>query len=373
MHLTLHLTNKCNLNCEYCFVQHGNESMTREVAFAAVKFGMEDKKSSGLLFYGGEPLLEKQLIYDIAEHSIDIKEKTGHIFYYKTTTNGTLLDEEFLKFSRDINMTLGFSHDGTVQDDCRSFSTGGGTFDILEEKIPLVLKYQPYAVGMSVMAPSTVHNATKTIKFLFEKGFRYITMSLNYDINAPWTKKHFAVLEEEYKKMAEMYITWTKAEEKFYLAPFEMKILSHLKGEKYHADRHKLAHNQLSVAPDGKIFHSSKYVGFPEFTIGDVFSGIDLEKQEMIEKKALTPPEPCQECALRPRCNYAYGHLKLQSGNIVLENPSPIQCAHEQLIVPIADYVAEKLYKERNALFIHKHYNASYPVASLVEDKGLYL
>ncbi|MCL2412315.1 MAG: radical SAM protein, partial [Treponema sp.] len=199
MHLTLHLTNKCNLNCKYCFVPHGSESMTRETAFAAVDFSIEKGKPSGLLFYGGEPLLEKELIYDIVDYSKKINAKTGHIFHYKMTTNGTLLDEEFLKFSNDINMTIGLSHDGYAQNDCRLTNNGNATFDLLEEKIPLLLKYHPYSAALCVMDPTTVHNASSTVQFLFDKGFRYISLNLNYSKTASWTKKHLAVLEEEYK------------------------------------------------------------------------------------------------------------------------------------------------------------------------------
>jgi uncharacterized protein len=342
--------------------------MTRETAFAAVRLGMEDKKTSGLLFYGGEPLVEKELIYDIVDYSMKIKQQTGHNFSYKITTNGILLDEEFLKFSRKINMPIGFSHDGLAQNDCRLFPGGGTTFDLLEEKIPLLLKYQPYATAMSVMDPSTVHKASAAVKFLFEKGFRYITLSLNYSKTAPWTKKHLSVLEREYKKMAKMYIEWTKAEEKFYLSPFEMKILSHLKGEKYNEDRRRMSREQPSVAPDGKIYSGSRYVDQGVFEIGNVFSGIDSEKRRFIYEKGGTPPALCSECSLKTRCNYVYDSLSCTEAGIVSEI-SPVQCAHERMITPIADKIAEKLYSERNALFIHKHYNELYPVMSLVEDK----
>jgi uncharacterized protein len=344
--------------------------MSREVAFAAIKLGMENKKASGLLFYGGEPLLDKELIYNIVDYSEKIKKETGHNFYFKMTTNGTLLDEEFLKFSRKINMPIGFSHDGPAQDDCRRLKNGDGTFSLLEEKIPLLLKYQPYATAMSVMDPSTVHKAASTVKFLFDKGFRYITMSLNYSKTALWTKKHLTILKGEYKKMAQMYIKWTKAEEKFYLSPFEMKILSHLKGDKYNEDRRRMNKEQPSVAPDGKIYSGSRYVGQSAFEIGDVFSGIDSEKHKTINNLGGIPYTPCKGCALITRCNYAFDNLCCVAGEIVSE-VSPVQCAHERLITPIADKVAEKLYRERNALFIHKHYNELYPVVSLVEDKTI--
>jgi len=344
--------------------------MSQDVAFAAVKLGMKNTKTSGLLFYGGEPLLERQLIYDIVDYTKAITKKTGHTFYYKMTTNGVLLDEEFLKFSEAVNLTIGFSHDGPAQDDCRLFPDGGGSFAMLEEKIPLLLKYQPYAIGLSVVDPSTVHKAASIVKYLFDKGFRYITVGVNYSRTAPWTRERLSIFKAEYKKMAEMYIEWTKAEEKFYLSPFDMKILSHLKGEAYNTDRLRMTQNQPSVTPDGKIYYSSKYLGDPAFEVGDVFSGIDSAKQKLIYEKSAAPAEVCRNCSIRTRCNYAYDSLVCQGSDIV-PDVSPVQCAHEQLITPIADYAAEKLYNEHNAMFMHKHYNELYPFVSLVEDRAV--
>jgi uncharacterized protein len=343
--------------------------MSRETAFSAVRFGMENKKASGLLFYGGEPLLERKLIYEIVDYTKRLSEETGHTFIYKITTNGILLDEEFLKFARDINMSIGFSHDGPAQDDCRRFFDGKGSAVLLEEKIPLLLKYNPYAVAMSVVDPSTVHKTAEIAGYLFEKGFRYVTLNLNYDEEAEWTKEHFLILKREYKKLAGMYLKQTREERKLYFSPFDMKILSHLKGEKYHADRRLMNKEQPSVAPDGRIFPASRYIDEPLFAIGDVFSGIDKEKQTAFEQKSEIILDSCKDCALRNRCNYVYGCLFNRNGKIVSEI-SPVQCAHERLITPIADRLAEKLYKERNALFIHKHYNDLYPVISLTDDKS---
>jgi uncharacterized protein len=345
--------------------------MTREVAFAAVKLAMKDKNPTGLLFYGGEPLLERQLIYDIVEHTQDIKKKTAHTFFYKMTTNGILLDEEFLKFAQGINLTVGFSHDGPAQDNCRRYPDGCGSYDILKDKIPLLLKYQPYAVGMSVIDPSTVHKAADIVQYLFDQGFRYITMNLNYSKDAPWTRQSLDVLEGEYRKLAELYLSWTRDEVKFYLSPFELKILSHLKGGKYNEDRRMMADNQPSVAPDGKLYTSSKFIHDPLFTIGDVFTGFDAEKQRYLSEKGATLLEPCAECVLRPRCNYAYDSLGWGVNGEIITDISPVQCAHEQLLTPIVDAAAETLYKEHNAMFIHKHYNEQYPVVSLIEDQSV--
>jgi uncharacterized protein len=352
--------------------------MSREVAFAAARLGMEstfsdktrksDKSQSGLLFYGGEPLLERNLIYDVVKFTQSIKKKTEHIFYYKITTNGTLLDEKFLKFAEKNKITIAFSHDGLAQDECRLFHDGSGSFAVLEEKIPLLLKFQPYAVAMSVVDPSTVHRAAETVNFLYEKGFRYITVGVNYCKTAPWTRDKLAVFESEYNKIAQMYIDLTMAEKKVYISAFDMKILSHLKGENYNSDRNIMAMNQPSVAPNGKIYYASKYLNDAAFEIGDVFCGIDKEKQKNISRLGMQLFEPCNICAIKSRCNYAYDNLRFEKTYV--SDATPVQCAHEQLLTPIADRVAETLFENKSELFIHKHYNEMYPILSLAEESA---
>jgi uncharacterized protein len=39
------------------------------------------------------------------------------------------------------------------------------------------------------------------------------------------------------------------------------------------------------------------------------------------------------------------------------------------MLLPVADALAEKLYKKRNAMFIQKQYNDMYPLLSLLEDR----
>jgi len=341
--------------------------MSREVAFAAIKLGMENTDTSGMLFYGGEPLLERELIYDAVDYTKAIRKKTGHNFYYKMTTNGTLLDEEFLKFSDEINLTINLSCDGPAQDDCCFYHDGAGSFAALKTKIPLLLRYQSYAAGMAVVDPSTVHKTEEIAKYLFGKGFRYIHIGVNFSKDASWTRERMHVLAKEYEKIARMYIKLTRAEEKFYFSSFDMKISSLLKGKTYNIDRGRLNMNQPSVAPDGKIYSLSKHLNNPVFQIGDVFTGIDKNKHEKIFQRGARPAKPCQSCDIKTRCNYAYDNLSSEDTKIT-DDVTAVQCLHEQLITPIADYIAETLVREKNAMFIHKHYNEMYPFMSAAED-----
>ena len=365
MNLTLHLTNRCNLACTYCFVALGELRMAADTATRAIDFAITKGSPTGVLFYGGEPLLEREVIHQTVAHAEQIRKETGHQFYYKITTNGILLDEDFLKFAESVNLTIGFSHDGPAQDDCRYFPDRSPSSPVLADKIPLLLRYQPYAIGMSVLDASVVHKATDMVRFLRRSGFRYITLNLNY--SSPWTQADFETLRREYEKLANLYRNWTLSEQKVYLSPFDQKILSHVKGTAYNIDRRKMSQNQPSVAPDGTIFPGSRYVDDPTFAIGDVWAGIDEKKQAFFIEKGATPLDACKACALLHRCNYAYDMLARRGDSFAIDI-GPVQCAHERLLTPIADKLAEELYSEGSALFIHKHYNEMYPFLSALEE-----
>ena len=45
-----------------------------------------------------------------------------------------------------------------------------------------------------------------------------------------------------------------------------------------------------------------------------------------------------------------------------------ILCEHERILFPLVDRMAERLYRDRNGMFIQKHYNQIFPLISLVED-----
>lgn len=56
MHVTLHLTNACNLACGYCYECHQKDYMTAETAKkAALLAAGKGQSSCGIVFFGGEP------------------------------------------------------------------------------------------------------------------------------------------------------------------------------------------------------------------------------------------------------------------------------------------------------------------------------
>ncbi|MCL1888658.1 MAG: radical SAM protein, partial [Kiritimatiellaeota bacterium] len=159
MHLTLHLTERCNMACRYCYQTPGADDMAPDTARAAIR-ACATGENCGVIFFGGEPLLRKDLIWDIIREC----ENEPRRFHYKVTTNGLLLDEDFLARAKQHRLHIALSHDGVAEahDTCRVMPDGGrassravGTFDALLPKLELLLRWQPYAPVMLTVNPET--------------------------------------------------------------------------------------------------------------------------------------------------------------------------------------------------------------------------
>lgn len=374
MHLTLHMTGRCNLRCKYCYdAPHEGGDMSFETVKSAIAMSMDilkrksPEQSLGIIFFGGEPMLRRELMTQTVRHCRQLEQETGQLFHFKVTTNGVLLDEDFLTDEDTREVFVALSHDGVqaVHDANRVDVAGKGSFDILDGKIELLLRHKPYAPVMTVVTPHTVKWYTESVQYLYQRGFRYLICSLDY--SGAWDKNSLAELRRQYKALAKWYYEETLKEEKFYFSPFEMKISSHVFPGSCRSERCELGQTQISVAPDGKLFPCVQFVGDDAFAIGDVATGIDEEVRRRLYDANGEEKESCVDCAIRERCNHYCGCLNRQStGRIDLV--SPILCAHERIVLPIADELAGRLFKKRDPLFIQKHYNEMYPLISLVED-----
>jgi uncharacterized protein len=367
MHYTLHLTNRCNLRCGYCYVSHGETDMGIETARAVVDLAGRNAKRAGLIFFGGEPLLLRELIYDTVAYARERERQGGCRYFFKITTNGLLLDEDFMRFVQREGLFVALSLDGLAKahDAHRRDSAGRGSYERVAEAARRLLAVKPYSPVLMTVGPDTLPYYAAGVESLFSLGFSYVVASLDY--SAAWQDAHLAELSRQYEALAELYERKTLAEDKFYFSPFEVKISSHVNNRTYCHERCELGLRQLSVGPDGTLYPCVQFVGDAGFALGDVWQGVDEAARQALYARNEQEKPACASCAIRSRCNHYCACLNKQATGSI-DEISPMLCAHERIVLPIADRLAGRLYQKGSAIFIQKHYNDFYPLASLVED-----
>lgn len=344
MNFTLHLTEYCNMDCIYCIHEKHPHSMPEEVLYAACELAFSKGKTAGLCFFGGEPLLEKESIYKALDYCEKLSQIKGIPFQCKMTTNGTLLDEQFLRRAKRADMTIGMSFDGIAQKISRPYADGGSSLADAEKAARLLLQEMPHSYAMLTLAPQAVEEFANSVKYLCDLGFRRITATPAYGKRAPWTTEALAVLEEQLKNIAAFYAERFHAGAHFYFSLFDAKIRQCITGQNP-ADRCHLGQRQMPVNVDGRIYACTQFIGDEDFCMGDVFHGLDMQKQAAIASRPHTLPKECRECSLNGRCTNSCGCLnRLETGNE--QQVSPMQCAYERMLIRITDTMADELYEE---------------------------
>ena len=89
--LCLHIAHDCNLRCKYCFASTGDfgkgrKLMTFETGKKAIDFMLEkslDRKNLELDFFGGEPLMNWDVVKQLVEYGRSLEEANNKKFKRK--------------------------------------------------------------------------------------------------------------------------------------------------------------------------------------------------------------------------------------------------------------------------------------------------
>ena len=74
-----------------------------------------------------------------------------------------------------------------LHDEQRPNAVGKGTLRMVQKAAQRLLKANPAANVTAVIIPTSADRVTQAVDYLYEQGFRYITLTLDYSAN--WTTK----------------------------------------------------------------------------------------------------------------------------------------------------------------------------------------
>ena len=159
--LTLEVSEQCNQRCRYCTYSggftgprtHGERMMSWSVARQVIDYVLprtDPAKKAKVGFYGGEPLLNFELIRECVQHL----RRSGRLAQpdFRISTNLTLLNENTLKYLVDNDFSIGVSLDGApaCHDANRVFRSGSPTHATVIDRLALIRKAYPEYLARKV-------------------------------------------------------------------------------------------------------------------------------------------------------------------------------------------------------------------------------
>ncbi len=306
----LNITDDCNLACHYCFVQQQPHYMDLQTAKNAVDWLWTNAQIKiknhwenqnycpHINFFGGEPtLMWDKIIVPLTEY---IREKYQDKFAIGMTTNGTLLNEQRIDFMKknQIGILLSIDGDRETQELTRPCKNcNQSSFDLVVKNIPLILNYIPKVTFRATINQENVAYMFHNYLFAEKMGFHEFYFSPNE--REKWTQENLQILGEQVEKIFYHNLIYYN----FNIMPKMSSSLiddgyKHVLTYYYNLNKNKtiiknnknltinrcgLGTNYGSINYEGKIFscqeQDSRTGSNSIFEIGDIYNGINIDKQ----------------------------------------------------------------------------------------------
>jgi uncharacterized protein len=307
--IDVQFTEECNLRCNYCFVREKRTNrFTAEMGKRALDFMVMNSGSSDKLnytFFGGEPLLEFDSMYEVIKYSEEVTRATGKKIIFNATTNGLLLTEDVLRKSQGkVNYLISLDGDEKTHNKHRVTKNGEGSFKHVFNKIALLKKYQPWAGSRITVCPDTVSDLFYNVDFLYRNGINQFLIGASIEMD--WDAEALRIYEEEFRKLGDYHMAKTANHEPFRMSFFEKDqtdsdCLNGVWG--CYAGR-----NHVIITYNGDIYPCSKFIGLEsyncsEFYLGNIFVGItNLTAREKLFNMQGHQFKSCQGCSEIDAC-----------------------------------------------------------------------
>ena len=315
--LCLHVAHTCNLNCSYCFASqgkyHGDRAvMSYEVGKQALDFLVENsgkRRNLEVDFFGGEPLMNFQVVKDLVAYARSIEKEKGKNFRFTLTTNGVLVDEDVIAWANKECSNVVLSLDGRkeIHDRFRVDYAGKGSW---EKIVPKFQKFVEARGGKDYYMRGTFTHANpdflEDIKTMLSLGFNELSMEpvvCAADDPSRLTEEDLALVMQQYEDLAALMLERDKEGKPFtfyhYMidlsgGPCIYKRISGCgSGTEY-----------MAVTPWGDLYPCHQFVGEERFKLGNIWDGVtNTEIQsEFAACNVYAHPE-CRDCWARLYCS----------------------------------------------------------------------
>lgn len=324
--LTLMISQACNLRCKYCYGDGGEYSnmgyMTYEVAKNAVDFFVSntEEQKLNICFFGGEPLLNFELIKKVVEYAANIGKMNNREFTYSMTTNATLITPEIEQFIKENKFSVTVSMDGTrrTNDANRYYANKIGAYNDINSK---TVNLKNNITVRATVAPPNL-DVDENLKHIIE-DLKYkrvawaeadnLLSGLDYEILCEFTMKLYDRLE---KMIKDGNIKEVKKYHSF------INILKKFNHDGIRSKGCGSGTNMMAVDIDGKIYPCHRFVGLDEAVLGNV-SCREITNTEFYSQVELSKFEKCKTCLARSVCGggcinenyFASGYINEPSEN----------------------------------------------------------
>jgi len=180
----LHMTNACNLLCDYCYVDKTPDAMTDDISRKAIDaiFRSASKhqfKKVHLRYAGGEASLQSERIIAVHDYASALAQQHGLELHASLLSNGVFLAQRTIDRFKDRHIGIMISLDGVgaQHDQQRPFANGRGSFQFVDRTITQLLAKKLIPHISVTVSQRNLPGLPELITYILERDMPF---SLNY-------------------------------------------------------------------------------------------------------------------------------------------------------------------------------------------------
>ncbi len=347
--LCLHVAHDCNMKCRYCFAKEGEYGgkrslMSLDTGKHAVDFLIKNSKNRVNLeldFFGGEPLLNFEVVKGIVEYAKVQEKKFNKNFRFTLTTNGLLLNQENMNYINQEMHNVVLSIDGrkSVNDQMRCLLSGKGSYDAVMPKIIELLEKRNHK-DYFVRGTYTKKNLdfSKDVLHLADLGFKYISLEpvvLDKSNDLAITEDDLPTIFKEYEYLAKTILELELKGKGFQFFHFNVDLTGGPCLTKRIAGC-GVGKEYVAVTPEGDLYACHQFVGNQNFYMGQVTKGVvPFPQQDNLANNNVYSKENCKSCFSKFYCSGGCAANAFNSNNDI-SKAYEIGCKIQQKILECA-------------------------------------
>jgi uncharacterized protein len=318
-HITfmVNVAQRCNLTCSYCYVREGQfdyaEPPIRRMR-AETADGLVDRihalfpgfSTYAFHFYGGEPLLNFEVIQRVVGRAEAAAAAGGTRTDYYITTNGTLCTPEVADFFDRHRFTVYYSIDGdeATHDEERRYANGRGSYADVEANLAY-LRTRP---GVHLIGSSVVRKGV-TLEAAMEKLEDHGARQCKAERVRLRDEEALALVGAEHdgyladiEGLFDHYVNALAARRKpmdFRLSSKILQLLTRSRRDFFCPAGERM----FGVAASGELYPCALHVGRPQSRLGHIATGVDRDAQRAFrERFSADGQDVCRSCWNRRLC-----------------------------------------------------------------------
>lgn len=303
----LHLTNECNLRCDYCYLHKTQECMSLEKGQQAVDAVFRSAKAQSfrrvkLKYAGGEATLEFDLILQLHDYAQDHANRLGLELAGVVLSNGIGISDKMIAALKQRNIRLAISLDGIGEyhDVQRKFQNGRGSFALVEKSLDRLAR-QDFKPSLTItVSQRSAEGLPQVVEYLLER-------ELPFTINFYRANEHSASFEDlvyqDEQMILAMKAAFAKIEDN--LPPFSIlgAITDRARLDAPHQQPCGVGNSYMVVDQNGNVAkcHMEINKKITDITSADPLKVLQLDKTG-IQNISVEEREGCRTCEWRYSC-----------------------------------------------------------------------